>query len=180
MAFREPKIKKTEVSQTFNLKELLGYSPTEEQKNLFWELAVDKMVDRTLGGKDRDGRDFAQYSKEYAEKKGVPRTSVDMTLEGDMLQSFEDSQLRQRNMVKIKVGEGVETLKAFNHNDGDTLPKRAFFGFSNPDDLKDVISEVNSLRPQQQEDQQEAPSGFDVAELRDLMGAISIDFEGFD
>jgi len=34
----------------------------------------------------------------------------------------------RKNLVKIKIGEGVDTLKAYNHNVGDTLPKRTFFG----------------------------------------------------
>jgi hypothetical protein len=63
----KPKYSLKEVSQKFNLKKLLGYEPSEKQKELFYELAVDKMVDRTTSGIDIDGKKFKPYTKEYAD-----------------------------------------------------------------------------------------------------------------
>ena len=175
----QPKYSKKEVSQKFNLKKLLGYEPSERQKEIFFQLAVDKMVQRTADGKDINGSKFTQYSKEYAEKKGVSRGSVDLILSGDMLDS-NVKESRQKNMLKIKVKEGVETLKSFNHNVGDTLPTRTYFGFKDEKDLSDVISQVDSQKPR--DDQPSLASRlFDLAALRRAVEeTIDVDFEGFD
>lgn len=176
-AINEPKYSKSEVSQKFNLKELLGYSPSEDQKRLFYELAVDKMVDRTLSGKDINNKNFTPYSKAYAQKKGVSRNSVDLVLSGDMLQSFEESQGAQRNIIKIKVAEGENTRKSFNHNVGDTLPQRNYFGFKDEGQLRSVVSQVNRLREKSSE---ERKSTIDLAALRSAINQVTIEAEGFD
>lgn len=171
----KPKYSKKEVSQRFNLKELLGYTPSEQQKRVFYDLIVDKMVERTANGKDISGRNFTPYSANYAERKGVSRNSVDLILTGEMLNSFEESQ-RQRNVVKVKVSEGENTLKSYNHNVGDTLPRRTYFGFQNEGDLQDVVSQVDQLEPRAQEEDR----GISLADLRAAVTAINLDFEGFD
>lgn len=172
-----PKYSKKEVSQKFNLKKLLGYEPSEEQKKLFYELAVDKMTERTLRGKDIDGNDFRMYSKEYAKSKGVSRNSVDLVLEGDMLNSFQES-IVSKNVIKIKVEEGVNTLKSYNHNVGDTLPKRTYFGFKSQEDIDDVLSIVDSRRDRASSDAKE--ERINLADLRRALSGIGIDTEGFD
>lgn len=145
----DPKYSKKEVSQKFNLKQLLGYSPSEDQKKLFYDLVVDKIVERSTSGKDINNRKFKKYTAEYADKKGVSRDSVNMVLEGNMLSSFESSQGLQPNVVKVKMEEGVETLKSYNHNVGDTLPKRQFFGIKEGKDLQKIVKDVDGLKPQQ-------------------------------
>lgn len=120
-----------EVSQTIDLREYLnGNTPTEEQKALFAELAIEQINTRTLDGKTINGGNFKKYSKAYADKKGVTRDSVDLFLEGDMLDSITRNRSQEdENSLFIEIGEG-ETQKAFNHNTGDTLPKREFFGIT--------------------------------------------------
>jgi len=174
MSFKEPKYSKREVSQKFNLKTLLGYEPSEKQKKLFYDLAVAKMANRTMDGNDINGRKFKQYSESYADAKGVSRDSVDLVLKGDMLSSFELS-LERKNLVKIKIEEGKETLKAFNSNVGDTLPKRTFFGFKSKKDLDDVISEVDSFKERRVEEEK-----IDLATLREALKLITVKAEGFD
>ena len=44
------------------------------------------------------------------------------------------------------VKDGVETLKSYNHNTGDTLPVRTYFGIKGEKDIDSVISEVDSIR----------------------------------
>lgn len=176
---KAPKYSKSEVSQTFNLKDLLGYKPSDTQLELFAELVIDKMVDRTLSGKDIENKKFTKYSKDYAQMKGVSRDSVDMTFDGDMLNSIEYERLRA-NQVKVKVGEGVDTLKAYNHNIGDTLPTRTFFGFKDEKQIKDIIEQVDSVREIEREQRQERP-GITAADLRAaVFDTIDLDFEGFD
>jgi hypothetical protein len=171
-AINPPKYSKKEVSQRFNLKELLGYEPSEDQKKLFYELAVDAMAQRTLNGSDIDGKSFKPYSPEYAKSKGVSVNSVDLVLTGEMLSSFEESQ-SQKNIVKVKIQEGENTLKAYNHNVGDTLPKRQFFGLK---DVGQIVKKVDSLK---EDTKQERKQKIDLAALRSALNDIRIETEGF-
>jgi hypothetical protein len=59
-------ITESQISQTFNLEDLLGKKPSERQKEVFFELAVDKIVDRTVDGDDVRKRKFKKYEQEYA------------------------------------------------------------------------------------------------------------------
>ena len=171
-AVNPPKYTKREVSQRFNLKELLGHEPSEDQKKLFYELAVDSMAQRTLNGDDINGSTFTPYSEDYAKKKGVSRNSVDLVLTGEMLSSFEESQV-QKNVVKIKIAEGDNTLKAYNHNVGDTLPKRQFFGLN---DVDSIIKKVKSLKNDTKAERKEK---IDLASIRSALNDITISTEGF-
>jgi hypothetical protein len=171
-AINPPKYTKKEVSQRFNLKELLGYEPSGDQKKLFYELAVDAMAQRTLNGDDINGENFEPYSPKYAKKKGVSVNSVDMVLTGEMLSSFEESQI-QKNIVKVKIQEGDNTLKAYNHNVGDTLPKRQFFGLK---DVSGIVKKVDSLK---EDTKKERKQKIDLAAIRSALNDIRIETEGF-
>lgn len=165
------------VSQRYNLKELLGYAPNSKQKQMFYNLAVDKIVSRTADGRDINGRNFTPYSESYAEAKGVSRNSVDLILTGDMLSSFKENQA-QPNMVEIKIEGGVNAKKAYNHDTGDTLPQREFFGFSNERDLQDIISQVDSAKDPRSD--QNTQQGMDLAQLRDIIqSTITVEVSGF-
>jgi hypothetical protein len=178
----KPKYSKSEVSQKFNLKELLGYTPTDKQKEVFFDMAVDKMVQRTADGKDIDGVKFgsyAPYNSDYAKSKGVPKTAVDLIKDGDMLESNIRTG-KQKNIVKIQVEKGTETLKSYNHNVGDTVPTRTYFGFKEEKDLAGILSTVDSLADKK-EKKESAVSAFDLSALRAAVGRdIDIEFSGFD
>lgn len=183
-AVNPPKYSKKEVSQSFNLKELLGYSPTQRQKKLFFELAVDRMVDRTLRGQDINGSAFTPYTEEYAEKKGVPRSSVDLTLTGDMLSSFEESQ-PEKDVVKIQIDED-ETGKAYGHISGfkghksiKNGPVRNFFGLKEDAELARIVREVDVARGQFILEAQEELETIDLAALRRAVSSVTIEFEDF-
>ena len=121
----------SELSQEINLKDYLGRKPTVKEKQLFADLAVDTITNRTLDGETINGGKFKKYSKKYAEFKGVSRSSVDLFLEGDMLENIgRRSSKEKAGTVFIQMKKGLETKKAFNHNTGDTLPKREFFGLT--------------------------------------------------
>lgn len=189
-------ISKDEIYQKFNLKRLLGENPTPDQKELFFELAVEKMVDRTVEGNDIKGTKFKRYSEKYAAKKGVSRDSVDMVLEGDMLDGF-DNEAGTPSTVTIAMKES-ELLKSYNHLKGDTLPKRDFFGFKSEDDIKDILKEVKKIAPKKTSKkkveretvemleretnemfQSEAVQSYDLAELRAAVNEIDLDFGEF-
>ena len=114
-----------ELSQEIDLTRYVDGEVTDEAKEAFAIAAIERINQRTLDGNNIHGRKFKKYSKDYAAKKGVSRDSVDMFLDGDMLNSL-DYELTD-NGVKIKIGES-EVKKAYNHQTGDTLPKRQFFG----------------------------------------------------
>jgi hypothetical protein len=62
-------------------------------------LAV-KLIRRTQDGYDEQNRKFKPYSPGYAKWKNVPRSAVDLTLSGDMLNDF-DVLWASRTRVRI-------------------------------------------------------------------------------
>lgn len=132
----------SEVSQEINIKDYLGEKPTAKQKKLFAEIAKDVIENRTLDGDDINGKKFKKYSKEYADFKGVTRDSVDLFLEGDMLDNIGRRTSKEKvNTVFLQMKKGVQTKKAFNHDTGDTLAKREFFGITEKE-AKTIAKEV--------------------------------------
>lgn len=134
------KVSLNEVSQSFDLGEIFGVDVIPDNvKTEFAELVIQEIQDRSLGGVDFRGKGFQEYSKEYAEFKGVSVGDVDMTLFGDMLDSLEYE--IKGNTVKVKIGDD-QTKKAYNLQYGDTLPQRAFFGVHN-DEIRSIKNEFS-------------------------------------
>lgn len=173
MAWKKPEYSLDEVSQTFNLKELLNREPTEADKSEFLERAVDLIVERTQSGKPLGGHgsQFEKYSEKYAEWKGVSVNEVDLTLEQDMLDSIEGEDLGAGE-IKIKVGEGLETKKAYNHNVGDTLPKRTFFGLTQKE-AKAIAGQIGVTKKARRTTQE--PRRQTVGDLLRTLGGITLE-----
>ena len=160
------KISKDEISQEINLKRLIGQEPTDQQKRLFADLAIELINQRTLSGKSVSGSNFKKYSKAYAELKGVTRDNVDLFLSGGMLNSIKrDQSSEDASRVKLTIEKGIETLKAYNHQVGDTLPKRPFFGITSSE-AKEI---ANQLPTAPNRDQQ----SFSFASLLEAAAAIN-------
>lgn len=158
-------ISKDEMSQEINLKRLLGRDPTPSEKTFFGELAIEQINTRTLDGSTIHGGNFKRYSKEYADKKGVSRDSVDLFLEGDMLDSLEFTETD--NGIKLFIGGAdVETKKGFNHHVGDTLPKRPWFGVT--------TDEARNLAEASRGEEIDT-TGFTLAELRSALSLLGLD-----
>lgn len=130
----KPKYSLDEVSQEIDLEEILGRVPSEVEARQFIDDAINLIIERTQSGEDINGRRFKAYSEEYAKIKGTSRGDVDLTLMGDMLAGINAD--FERGKVKLFM-EPDQVPKAYNHNVGDTLPKRTFFGLTN--------SEIESL-----------------------------------
>jgi hypothetical protein len=132
------KLTQTEVSQTFNLKEIFGVDVSDmpELKQAFGQALIDHMVERTEDGLDRNGNKFQAYPKTYKESdafKAFGKTSkVNLTMTGDMLGQIDIIETKG-NEIKIGWRDETENAKAYNHNTGDTVLKRPFFGINNPD-----------------------------------------------
>lgn len=50
---------------------------------------IDFIIDRSKQGKNKNGRNFPKYTKEYAKFKGVSRDAVDLTLDDEMLNEMQ-------------------------------------------------------------------------------------------
>ena len=128
------KLSKGTVSQRLNLEEILGVSFKGDRslKLAIAQKLIDHISERTTERNvDVDGRQFKKYSKSYKEstvfrllKDG---DDPDLKLTGNMLGDL-DVISDKGSIVEIGLTDETEILKAFNHNTGDTLPKRAWFG----------------------------------------------------
>lgn len=158
-----------EISQEIELDKYLGKKPTEAQKTLFAALAKDVIENRTLDGEDINGKKFKKYSKKYAELKGVTRDSVDLFLKGDMLDNIGRRKSKERaNTLFMQMKKGVETKKSFNHDTGDTLPKREFFGITDVE-AKEIAREVNNAVPS------DTKKTITLAGIRDALSLLGIE-----
>jgi hypothetical protein len=136
-------LNESRVKLRVNLKELLGKSLPDDQDlvEAVAQKAIDIIVGRTQEGTSLSGRPFKKYSDAYQKsdsfkafgKSGTPN----LTLSGDMLGLMEVLDTT-RNTFEIGWSDEKETAKAYNHNVGDTLPKREFFGLQK--------QELNELR----------------------------------
>ncbi len=168
----------SELSQEIDLKDYLGRKPTKKEKQLFAELAVDTIENRTLDGRTINGGKFKKYSKSYAEFKGVTRDSVDLFLKGDMLENIDRRSSKEKSgTVFIQMKKGKETKKAFNHNTGDTLPKREFFGLTDKEASK-IAEEIKDTKikvPTTQSTQTTQQTTTSLAQLRAALDLLDIE-----
>jgi hypothetical protein len=144
------KLSESEVSQTIDLKELTGVNMSEfpAAKEAIAQAFIDKIVERTQDGKDVDGKDFAKkYSKAYKDSLAFDAfgktNKVNMTLSGEMLGTI-DVVESKGNKIKIGWSDAENNAKAFNHNSGDTVPKRQFFGVTD----KELAEIKREFKPQ--------------------------------
>jgi hypothetical protein len=140
-------LSESNVSQTIDLEELLGVS-LEGERALRLAIAqsvIDYIRDRTQSGQSVSGGSFKPYSKEYRDSaefqilKGGD-TTVNLTLTGSMLADM-DVLNDGPNTITIGFTDTTETAKAYNHNVGDSVPARPFFGVSEDEALDLIMSE---------------------------------------
>jgi hypothetical protein len=162
-------INKGKTQQRINLKTLLGRTPTTDEKKRFTLESIELINDRTLDGKDINGKKFTKYSIDYAKKKGVTRNSVDMFLEGDMLDDIEPL-TETINTVTFGMENTLSRLKSDNHNNGVTLPKREFFGVTQKEAkriAKDIRDKKVDVRKR----------GLTLAEIRAAVNQLGLEQE---
>ena len=116
-----------------NMKDILGRDlpDNEDILDAIAQKAMDMIIERTKDGKDVSGRPFKAYAKSYLSGDSFAAFGkskrVDLTLSGDMLGLMEVL-TTTKNTFEIGWTDSEENAKAYNHNVGDTLPKRAFLG----------------------------------------------------
>jgi hypothetical protein len=170
-----------EMSQEIDLKRYLGRDATDREKRLFGELAVERINTRTLDGKTIHGTKFKKYSAEYAEKKGVTRDSVDLFLSGDMLDNVV-AENANASKVRIEIDDSLDTKKGFNHNVGETVPKRQWFGIT----TQEARAMVEAVREDETAEEKESAlrrianqvtSTFTLAEIENELNKLDITLE---
>jgi hypothetical protein len=141
----EPIFKEDKVSQRFNLEEMFGSDFTrlgDREKRLIKESLAEAIIEviktRTADGRWRPGskpsKNAGKYSEAYANSPdfigaGKSKDQVNMRLSGDMLDLL-DIIKDTSNTIEIGWDDGVQSAKAYNHNIGDTVPRRPFFGLA--------------------------------------------------
>ncbi len=133
---------------------------------------IDRIVKRTKGGKDKNGRPFAPYSQEYrhslAFKNAGKSETPDLTLSGDMLDSI---QLLSNSDGKVEIGfEDGNIRGTFGHS-SPVGPKRDFLGISS--------KELSSILKKYPLDERTGHRALQVLTTRDaavtLTGTITFD-----
>lgn len=149
----DPIFKKDKVYQTLNLKEMFGVVPNSELRQAIAQHAIDYIRTRTESGAGIGGQpfNFGVYSDQYAESlefkaHGKDQHEVNMTLTGDML-GLLDVIDETSQTVTLGWSDPEQNAKAFNHNTGDTVPKRPFFGLSK----KEIREIADKFRPDVQD-----------------------------
>lgn len=169
------KLTESEVSQTIDLNELFGANFTGNSglAQAIGQAMVDKILERTSSGVGVDGKKLkSPYSKEYADSLefkafGKSKGKVNMELTGQMLGTM-DILEQSRGNIKIGWNDDVENAKAYNHNEGITVPKRRFFGL-NDSELKEIKSQfVDRVREETKNLQSEKDSI-----INEIIGRIS-------
>jgi len=165
------KISVDKSEQEINLRTLLKRTPSQGEKKVFADMAIQLINERTLDGNDIDGRDFTKYSEAYADKKGVSRESVDLFLDGGMLGAIKETG-STRDKVKIGITGGEEAAKSHGHNTGGGfLPKREFFGITRLE--ADKIAKDIGISAKAEE-----PRRRTLAELKALLATLVLERDG--
>jgi phage gpG-like protein len=132
---------------TLDLEDLMG-TQVPDDEDIRQEIAqavIDKIIDRTQSGKSLNGKPFKKLSEEYADRKMalVGSSEADLHLYGDM---FESMTLTDSTAEEIVIGFDDETqnAKAYNHDTGDTLPRRQFFGITEKE-KREIRAEFGKL-----------------------------------
>lgn len=155
------KLSQSEIFQEIDLGDLLGRTPTQDEARAFAQEAIERIIERSQSGIDRNGNRFRSYTEDYADEKGVSRSDVDMTLLGDMLLSIGSSVNGDRVKIEIPASEAP---KAYGHITGfkghPTIPqgkyKRDFFGLTR-DEAEQIADSIKD-----QSFQEETLDVFDI------------------
>ena len=166
----QTKISLDEIRQTINLNRRLGRKLSIEELEAFALEAIELINQRTLSNETVYGGSFANYSKVYADKKGVSQNAVDLFLNGDMLDSLDYEIDEDAGTVEIKVLGDLQIKKGYNHHVGDTLPRRPWFGIT----TEETNSIAEALISDEVEVQEERITLADIARA---VSSIGLDVE---
>ena len=95
--------------------------------------ALDRILERTLSGKDVNDNRFAPYSNEYAKRKGG---AVDLYVSGDMLRSLDYSAAGSQVIITCS-----SEIAQYHEEGTSKMPQRQFMGLSERD-VKDMMEKI--------------------------------------
>jgi hypothetical protein len=179
------KLSLDEVSQTINLSKEAGIDLSDDPVlvNEIGQEIIDFMVDRAKDGRGLGGVKLkSPYSKAYSESLEFKahdknKNEVNMTLTGDMLGSI-DLIENDPDKLKIAIAEDDEVPKAYNHNVGDTVPKRPFFGVDKSE-LENILanyeSEFKALKDDKEETKRRVREGVAQRSLINIARGLVFD-----
>lgn len=81
---------------------------------------------------------FKKLNKSYADNEKAGDRLANLDLNGDMLDALTFKTNANSGTVKVGIFKKSEAIKAYNHNVGDTLPKRQFI----PDEKQNFKEEI--------------------------------------
>lgn len=158
-------ITKDDVSFTYDVSKHLKGVPEEDREDAAYEAgeaALQKIHE--FMGKERSPvkgeKGFPKLNKDYASFKQskVGNKKPNLLLNGDLIESMEVES--NESSFTISVEGTTNKLKAYNHNIGDTLPKRQFL----PDDKRkqelkgDVVKAIKQAIARYKKPVQERPT----------------------
>lgn len=144
----KPKVTLEEVSQEIDLNKLFGSDISEDEQLVLkiGQKIIDYMEERVDDGLGYGRTKLkSPYSDAYANSlnfkaAGKSKTDVNMKLSGDMMASIDIIEVNG-SKVTIGIDDPDQVPKAFNHQTGDTVPRRPFFGVTNEELKQYVLSE---------------------------------------
>lgn len=153
---KQPKITKSIIEQEIDIGEIFGADLTDAPalKEALAQAIIDRMLKRTNDNQAFGGGHLkSPYSKPYQHSlqfkaAGKKANDINMTLTGDMLAAI-DVVSTSGNKIKIGINDELQVLKGFNHQTGDTVPKRPFFGVTKAELLTiaaDFKSDLDAIK----------------------------------
>jgi len=162
-------ITKDEVSYTYDLDDLLKDVPEEDREDAALDAgeaalgAVKSYMEGQSSPVSSQGR-YKALSKEYKKKKRkiAGNERANLKLFGDLDESLEVD--ADDNSFTISVKGRENTLKAYNHNVGDTLPKRQFLPDEGQKFKRNVVAKIKEQIAKYKKPVEERPKTEFVAE----------------
>jgi hypothetical protein len=141
-------ISKDETSFELDLGEILGDLPRSRRKEALTdvgEFLVESVLDYLGQGKSPVSgvRSFKQLNKSYAEKEKEGDRLPNLDLHGDMLNALTFKV--KGSKVIIGIFDEDQAIKSYNHNVGDTLPKRQFIPDESQTFKPDIMRNVEKI-----------------------------------
>jgi hypothetical protein len=154
MAYTKTNLSQSEVTVEIDLEPLLGSRALDQDvRETFFQLALERLLERTASGRDIENKIFPAYSEQYKNSLAFAAfgkgNTPNLELTGDMLTSI---QIIDQTPTKMVVGVSSDQApKAYNHMVGDTVPKRAFLGWTD-EELEDIAMEFVPQFGQQEDE----------------------------
>lgn len=107
----------------------------------------DAIIEKISKGKTtvKGMNDFKPLNPEYAKEKKGGKRLANLNLEGDLYTAIKSKSIGGEAAVEVGVFRKNETPKAYNHNQGDTLPVRRFIPKQNQAFSDDIQAGINAI-----------------------------------